>query len=133
MSRGSELEVEIARAIDSVPEAEWDALLQPNDPFTTHAFLSALESSGSASRDTGWMPLHILCRKEGQLVGAAPLYLKDHSYGEYIFDWGWAQASQRAGISYYPKLVCAVPFTPATGRRSTSGATAAWGSASADP
>ncbi len=97
--------------------AEWDALAGADDPFVEHAFLSALETSGSVGRGTGWDPLHVLVRRGGHLVGAAPLYAKSHSYGEYIFDWGWASAAQRAGIRYYPKLLSAVPFTPATGRR----------------
>jgi predicted N-acyltransferase len=117
MSTRPEFSVEIRQAIDSVPEEEWDRLLTPDDPFTCHAFLSVLERSGSATTETGWFPVHVLCRHGERLVGAAPLYLKNHSYGEYIFDWGWAQAARRAGLAYYPKLVCAVPFTPATGHR----------------
>ena len=117
MSPSDSLEVEIAQGIHTVPQADWDSLVGRHDPFMTHAFLTALESSGSATADTGWLPLHVLCRRHKQLIGAAPLYLKNHSYGEYIFDWSWAQAAQRAGLRYYPKLVCAVPFTPATGTR----------------
>jgi len=111
--------VEIIESIDEIDAASWDRLVPPDDPFCTHAFLSTLEASGSASAATGWMPAHILVRKKGDntLLAAAPAYVKDHSYGEYIFDWGWAQASQRARIPYYPKVVSAVPFTPATGRR----------------
>ena len=117
MSPSDSLEVEIAQGFHRVSQPEWDSLVGQNDPFMTHAFLSALETSGSATTDTGWLPVHVLCRRNGTLVGAAPLYLKNHSYGEYIFDWSWAQAAQRAGLRYYPKLVCAVPFTPATGTR----------------
>ena len=116
------LSIEVVPGIHKVAPAAWDALVPPDDPFCTHAFLSALEDSGSATRETGWMPAHVLVRTvdgdtPGPLLAAAPAYVKDHSYGEYIFDWGWAQASQRAGIAYYPKVVSAVPFTPATGRR----------------
>ena len=116
------LAIEVVQSIHAVPPAEWDALVPPDDPFCTHAFLSVLEDSGSAARETGWMPAHVLVRgvvagTSGPLVAAAPAYVKDHSYGEYIFDWGWAQASERAGIPYYPKVVSAVPFTPASGRR----------------
>ncbi len=116
------LAIEVVQGIDAISPEEWDALVPPDDPFCTHAFLTALEASGSASADNGWMPAHVLVRtanggQAGALVAAAPAYIKDHSYGEYIFDWGWAQASQRAGIPYYPKVVAAVPFTPATGRR----------------
>ena len=95
----------------------WDALTSPDDPFTTHAFLHVLETTGSVGGEAGWLPQHVLVHDADTLVGAMPLYVKNHSYGEYIFDWGWADAARRAGIAYYPKLVSAVPFTPATGRR----------------
>lgn len=98
------------------PEA-WDALTGPDDPFVEHAFLSTLEQSGSVGAEAGWLPLHLTAWDGERLVGALPLYLKDHSYGEYIFDWGWADAAHRASIAYYPKLVSMVPVTPATGRR----------------
>jgi predicted N-acyltransferase len=90
----------------------------PYNPFLSHAFLSALEESGSASAKTGWLGHHILLENEaGTLVGAIPAYLKSHSQGEYVFDHGWADAFERAGGRYYPKLQCAIPFTPATGPR----------------
>lgn len=111
------IRTEILTSLSRVDAAEWDALAGEDDPFVEHAFLSALEESGSVGEGTGWMPHHILCRKDGRLVGAIPLYLKEHSYGEYIFDWGWAEAARRARIRYYPKLVSAVPFTPASGHR----------------
>ncbi len=111
------LDVQVLASLAEVDPAEWDALVPPSDPFTRHRFLRGLEVSGSVGAPAGWRPMHLLVREAGRLVGAAPLYLKDHSYGEYIFDWGWADASERAGIPYYPKLVCAVPFTPATGGR----------------
>ena len=107
----------VAESIGEIDPTDWNRLTDPNDPFTEHAFLSLLEESGSVGPQTGWVPVHLLAHRGPQLVGAIPLYLKDNSYGEYIFDWGWAQAAQRAGIPYYPKLVSAVPFTPATGRR----------------
>lgn len=118
----AKLAIEVVQGMHAIPATEWDALVPPDDPFCTHAFLSVLEASGSATRETGWMPAHVLVRAvvdgvPGALLAAAPAYVKDHSYGEYIFDWGWAQACQRAGIAYYPKVVSAVPFTPATGRR----------------
>ncbi|MFG5120407.1 GNAT family N-acetyltransferase [Methylorubrum sp. POS3] len=107
--------------------AEWDACatspetLSAGDetfnPFVSHAFLSALEESGCVSRRTGWLPLHVRVERDGRLVGAAPCYLKSHSQGEYVFDHGWADAYQRAGGSYYPKLQVSVPFTPVTGPR----------------
>ncbi|MFT4977587.1 MAG: putative N-acyltransferase [Myxococcota bacterium] len=111
------MEVSVVDQISRVSAVEWDALAGADNPFIEHAFLHALEESGSVGGASGWVPAHVLVRDEGALVAAAPLYVKEHSYGEYIFDWGWAEASQRAGIPYYPKLVCAVPFTPATGRR----------------
>ncbi len=90
----------------------------PHNPFVSHAFLSALEDSGCVGRKTGWAPLHVLVEDEGgRLLGAAPCYLKSHSMGEYVFDHSWADAYQRAGGRYYPKLQVAVPFTPATGPR----------------
>ncbi|QYK42350.1 MAG: N-acetyltransferase [Paracoccaceae bacterium] len=111
--------------IDDIPAADWDALAcpetadggPPRDPFTTHRFLQALEKSGSVGAGTGWSPQHLALRQGGRLVAVAPMYAKGHSQGEYIFDHSWAQAWQRAGGRYYPKLQIAVPFTPATGRR----------------
>jgi predicted N-acyltransferase len=88
------------------------------NPFVSHAFLSALQESGSASRKTGWLGHHLLMENEGgELLGAVPGYLKSHSQGEYVFDHGWADAFERAGGSYYPKIQCSIPFTPATGPR----------------
>jgi predicted N-acyltransferase len=91
---------------------------EPENPFVSHAFLSALERSGSATARTGWQGHHLLLEDDGgQLLGAAPCYLKSHSRGEYVFDWGWADAYERAGGRYYPKLQLSVPFTPVTGPR----------------
>jgi uncharacterized protein len=88
------------------------------DPFLEHGFLSALETSGSLGPRAGWLPRLVVARDaRGRLLGAVPLYLKTNSYGEFIFDWGWAEAARRAGVRYYPKLVAAIPFTPATGQR----------------
>ncbi len=112
-----ELEAVAVASLAEVTEAEWNALVSPADPFTHHGFLRLLETSESVGARTGWSPCHVLLRRQGKLVAALPLYLKQHSYGEFIFDFGWAQAAFRAGISYYPKLVSAVPLTPATGRR----------------
>src|SRR5512138_345531 len=112
------LAVKVASRIAEVSAAAWDACAGGN-PFVSHAFLSALEDSGSATAETGWLPQHLLLPSpDGQgLLGCAPLYLKSHSYGEYVFDWNWADAYERAGGRYYPKLQCSVPFTPATGPR----------------
>src|ERR1044071_7495248 len=88
------------------------------NPFISHAFLHCLEASGSATARTGWQPQHLLAETaDGSIVGAVPSYLKSHSRGEYVFDRGWAEAYERAGGQYYPKLQVSVPFTPATGRR----------------
>ena len=95
----------------------WDACVGADQPFLSHAFLAALEASGSACRETGWLPLHAVVERDGRLLGCAPMYLKSHSYGEYVFDWGWANAYERAGGRYYPKLQVAVPFTPVPGPR----------------
>lgn len=114
------LAVSFADGLDHVDARAWDALGSPDDPFTEHAFLRLLEEGGSVGAEAGWQPQHVLVHEEGpggRLVGALPLYIKDHSYGEYIFDWGWAEAAHRAGLRYYPKLVSAAPFTPATGSR----------------
>jgi len=109
----------ILNSISDVTEREWDALLPSGKhPFLSWRFLNACEQSGSASPQTGWHARHILLEDEnGNPIGAAPLYAKTHSQGEYVFDHGWADALERAGGSYYPKLQCAVPFTPATGPR----------------
>ena len=116
-SPSSPIELEISHRISEVGSDAWNRLVDPNDPFMEHGFLASLENSGSVCKETGWVPVHLLAKQNDALVGAVALYLKNHSYGEYIFDWGWANAARNAGISYYPKLVCAVPFTPATGRR----------------
>ena len=111
------MEIRVLRALDDVAPERWDALAGEHNPFVEHAFLSLLERSGSVGPGTGWEPVHVVVEEAGELVGAAPCYLKDESYGEYIFDWSWAEAAARAGLPYYPKLVVAVPFTPATGPR----------------
>jgi predicted N-acyltransferase len=110
--------VRIVESLADVPAAAWDACAGADNPFLSHAFLEALEASGSATARTGWLPQHVLVEDaDGRLLAAAPLYLKSHSQGEYVFDHGWAQAYERAGGSYYPKLLSAVPFTPVTGPR----------------
>jgi len=111
------LEVRLVQGIEQIDAGQWDACAGADQPFLGHAFLAALEASGSVSRRTGWLPLHLIVEREGELLGCAPMYLKSHSYGEYVFDWGWANAYERAGGSYYPKLQVAVPFTPVPGPR----------------
>jgi uncharacterized protein len=108
--------VEIARSISSIDPASWNALAG-SSPFLRHEFLCALHESGCASPSTGWAPHYLLLEERGALKAAMPLYLKNHSYGEYVFDWSWADAFHRHGLDYYPKLLCAVPFTPVTGPR----------------
>ncbi|MEP4052821.1 MAG: GNAT family N-acetyltransferase [Litorimonas sp.] len=109
----------IISQISDVSASDWDALLPAGiHPFLSHRFLLAMEESGSATAETGWMPRHIWVEDESRnVVGAAPLYVKSHSQGEYVFDHAWANALAQAGINYYPKLQCSVPFTPATGPR----------------
>ncbi len=109
------MQVTIATALAEVPPDSWNALIGDSFPFLEHAFLHALETSRSVGFEAGWAPRHILVWEGDALVGACPLYLKTNSNGEYIFDWGWADAYQRNGLRYYPKLTSAIPFTPATG------------------
>ncbi len=110
-------DIHVVDSITEIAPSEWDALTGDDNPFIEHAFLATLEESESVSLASGCVPQFVVARDGGRLVGAVPLYLKSHSYGEYIFDWGWAEGAARAGIRYYPKLVAAVPFTPATGNR----------------
>jgi predicted N-acyltransferase len=112
-----DIEIQVAQSITEVSASAWDALAGEDDPFLEHAFLATLEASESVGSRAGCEPRLVLARDRGNLVGAVPLYLKTNSHGEFIFDWGWADASERAGLRYYPKLVAAIPFTPATGRR----------------
>jgi predicted N-acyltransferase len=109
------------RVIESIAEIdpdEWNHLLTDSNPTLRHEFFTAMEQSGCATADTGWLPRHLVCETgSGALAGALPLYLKNNSYGEFVFDFSWANAYHQAGLSYYPKLVSAVPFTPASGMR----------------
>src|ERR1700736_5041496 len=142
----SEITLESVPSVSDIPAAEWDACANPRpdpnsldnletlasssvagsscidsrpgyNPFVSHAFFAAAEASGSACARTGWGPRHLLARLDGAVVGVVPCYLKSHSQGEYVFDRGWADAYERAGGRYYPKLQASVPFTPATGPR----------------
>src|SRR4030081_3272020 len=142
----SEISLEAVSSVSQIPADEWDACANPQtgpgslngldtlassdfagdsrcrltagyNPFVSHAFFSALESSGSACARTGWGPRHLLARLDGAIAGIVPCYLKSHSQGEYVFDRGWADAFERAGGRYYPKLQVSVPFTPAAGPR----------------
>src|ERR1700761_8133016 len=127
----SEITLEAVSSISQIPAEEGDACANPPacpdgspagfkrhyNPFVSHAFFSAVEASGSATPRTGWGPRHLLARRDGLIAGIVPCYLKSHSQGEYVFDRGWADAYDRAGGQYYPKLQASVPFTPATGTR----------------
>src|SRR3982074_514144 len=142
----SEITLEAVPSASDIPAAEWDACANPKadpnslenldtlaspgaagdscldsrmgyNPFVSHAFFAAAEASGSACARTGWGPRHLVARLDGKVAGIVPCYLKSHSQGEYVFDRGWADAYERAGGRYYPKLQASVPFTPATGPR----------------
>lgn len=124
----SEITIRVHGALDQIGQVVWDACACPeaapevvngraNDPFTTYRFLKALEDSGSVGPGTGWQAQYMAAETDGQVIAVAPLYAKSHSQGEYIFDHNWANAYERAGGRYYPKLQLAVPFTPVTGRR----------------
>src|SRR5438552_5226261 len=108
-------------SIGEIPKSEWDRLANPDsgefNPLVSHDFFRACEQSGAASARTGWMPSHLTLSDGGKIAGLAPCYVKSHSQGEYVFDHGWADAFQRAGGCYYPKLQVAVPFTSVPGRR----------------
>src|SRR5690606_4316685 len=110
---------EVIRVVESAADIDaraWDALAG-GDPLLRHAFLHGLEATGCVGADTGWTPCHLSLWHDGVLTGVMPLYMKDHSYGEYVFDWAWADAYHRHGLEYYPKLLSAIPFTPVTGSR----------------
>lgn len=109
------IRVEQLRSIEDVDRETWRTLQPPEFPFFDFEFLRALERSGSIGRRSGWSPAYLVCKEGGLVLGALCLYSKTDSYGEYIFDWEWARAYQQYGLAYYPKLVAAVPFTPATG------------------
>lgn len=111
------IETRVLQSIDDCTSTQWGELFANDYPFLQHRFLSLLESSGSVCSKTGWEPRHLLLEQGGKPIAALPLYLKNHSWGEYVFDWSWADAYQHNGLDYYPKLLSAVPFTPATGPR----------------
>ncbi|MCM5704987.1 GNAT family N-acetyltransferase [Larsenimonas salina] len=111
------LELREIKGVDEIERSAWDALVDPDYPFMHHAFLSALELTGDVSEDTGWSPCHRVLMEQNTLVGFLPGFDKTHSYGEYIFDWQWADVWERAGQVYYPKQISAIPYTPSTGPR----------------
>ena len=111
------MNAEFITSLAQIPEQQWDALVGEDYPFLRYRFLHGLESTDCTTAETGWQPCHLVLRNDGRPVAVLPMYLKSHSYGEYVFDWSWSQAWQQSGLSYYPKLVSAIPFTPATGPR----------------
>jgi predicted N-acyltransferase len=111
------MRLEVKGSLSSVDPAAWDALVGEASPFLEWGWLASLEESGCVTPATGWLPQHLTLWEHGRLIGACPLYAKGHSQGEFVFDHGWAEAAGGAGISYYPKLLVGVPFTPATGAR----------------
>lgn len=113
----SALTLETCTSITAIPPQDWQRLAGETNPFLRYEFFQALEESGCTSADTGWTPCHLVFRTGGRIAGLAPGFLKSHSMGEYVFDWAWADAYQRHGLDYYPKLLIAIPFTPSTGPR----------------
>ena len=111
------MKLRIVHSLDEITAPEWNSLAGTANPFLSHEFLAALEHHGAVSPRTGWIPNHLALYDEHGLAAAAPVYQKQHSWGEFVFDFAWAQAYDRYGMDYYPKLVCAVPYTPATGPR----------------
>ena len=107
----------VHEAIAGVAPGAWNTLVGDGFPFLRHEFLLAAEQTGCVAEDAGWAPRHLALEHRGRLLGAMPLYQKQHSWGEFVFDWAWARAYERAGLPYYPKMVSAIPFTPAPGRR----------------
>ncbi len=111
------MQVSFIHSVHQVDPTLWDGLWNSDYPFTRHAFFAALEDSASIGFDTGWLPHHALIKQDGKLIGIMPLFMKEHSFGEYVFDWAWADAYAQHQLNYYPKLVNAIPFTPSTGPR----------------
>jgi len=113
----NQLSLTFITSLQAVSAAHWSLLCGGDYPFVCYAFLAALEQSGSVGKGTGWQPQHLVVFEGDELIAAMPLYIKTHSYGEYIFDWAWADAYNRHGLNYYPKLISAIPFTPCSGSR----------------
>ncbi len=111
------MDIRFIATIDDCSPQQWDSIAGSDYPFLQHRFLAALEHSASVGGNSGWLPHHALLSLNDELVGVMPLYIKLHSYGEYVFDWSWADAYQRQGLRYYPKLLSAIPFTPSSGPR----------------
>jgi uncharacterized protein len=112
-----DVSVAIARQVSEVPRSDWDGLVADASPFLKWDWLDSLEQTGCVNESAGWLPHHIIVKRGGQPIAVCPMYLKLHSMGEFVFDWEWADAAHRLGISYYPKMLVGVPFTPVTGHR----------------
>ena len=118
MTGSDTFQLEILDRLSDISASEWNSLLSKDaGPFLRHEFLSTLEETGCVGGNTGWQVAHLLLKEDSKLIGAMPLYLKQHSYGEFVFDWSWAQAYEQQGMQYFPKALCAVPFTPVQGSR----------------
>jgi len=104
-------------SLNKIQRTEWNALIDDNNPFLRHEFLSALENNDCLGEKYGWYPHHLLVHQDNELIAASPLYIKTNTYGEFVFDWSWASAYEQAGLNYYPKLISSIPYTPATGSR----------------
>jgi predicted N-acyltransferase len=111
------MQVDFHHSIDEISQCEWDGLVIDDNPFLKHAFHAALEHHDCVGKKFGWVPSHLVVRERGRIVGLSPLYIKSNSYGEFVFDHAWADAYQRSGLRYYPKLVSSIPYTPAYGER----------------
>ena len=116
-TQAADFTAEFLTSLDQIKAAQWNGITGTDYPFLRHEFLHGLEKTACTTAETGWQPCHLLLRVDDTLVAVMPLYLKSHSYGEYVFDWSWADAWRQSGLAYYPKLVTAIPFTPATGPR----------------
>ena len=113
----AKFEIQLEEGVARLPRDEWDALVAEDSPFLEWSFLASLEDAGTLNEESGWMPKPLVARENGRMVAACPLYLKTNSEGEFVFDFSWADASQRAGINYFPKLRVGVPFSPVSGAR----------------
>ena len=112
------VQLRVIQSLSEISEVDWNALLAPDaGPFLKYAFLNTLEKTGCVGGKTGWQVAHLILKDSQKLLGAMPLYLKQHSYGEFVFDWSWAQAYEQQGLQYFPKALCAIPFTPVQGAR----------------
>ncbi len=113
----SDYKLSFVSSLNDIDRAEWNTLLDHDDPFLCYEFLSALERNNCLGEQYGWFPHHLVVRLNNKIIAATPLYIKTNSYGEFVFDWSWASAYEQAGLNYYPKLISSIPYTPVTGRR----------------